>query len=254
MTIRITSLGSGSKGNATLIQAESTYILIDSGFSCKELESRIRARGVEPDQISALVVTHEHSDHFKGVAPFVNKYQCECWMSKGTSFHRLAENIRKINYCVASKIFEIGNLKILPLAVPHDAREALQFIIQYKQVRVGILTDLGHITAHLVSEFSDLNALLIEFNHDTTMLNNSRYPAKLKARVGGSLGHLSNEQAKQFLHTINCNQIKLLTAMHLSEENNKREIVEQALDSLELNENARVVIASQENGFNWVSL
>ncbi len=253
MSVRLTSLGSGSKGNATLIQYLGRSIIIDSGFSCKALEERLELRGVDPESVDAILVTHEHSDHFKGVSAFSNKYRCHCWLSRGTSFHHLAEKLKYPNIFCSHSRFKIGKFEVSPVAVPHDAREACQFIIRVSGFKLGILTDLGHITPHVEREYHDLDALLLEFNHDAEMLQNGRYPQKLKQRVGGSLGHLSNSQSIDFLNAIDLSKIQLLGAMHLSEENNSRTKVQKLLSTIDLRD-TQVVIADQDTGFDWFEL
>ena len=253
MSVRLTSLGSGSKGNATLIQYLGRSIVIDSGFSCKALEERLGERGVHPESIDAILVTHEHSDHFKGVSAFSNKYNCQCWLSRGTSLHHLADKLKSPNIFCSHSCFHIGEFEVTPVAVPHDAREACQFVVNVSGFKLGILTDLGHITPHVEREYNNLDALLLEFNHDSEMLLNGRYPQKLKQRVGGSLGHLSNTQSLAFLKSINTSNLQLLAAMHLSEENNSRMLVENLLKKVNLH-NAKVVIADQDAGFDWFEI
>jgi len=252
--VRITSLGSGSKGNSTLIEKGEDVILIDSGFSAKELESRLKSRNIEADQISAVLVTHEHSDHFKGVSAFSNKYKIPCWLSRGTSLHHLAEKVKYKHIFCNHTSFAIGQLSVTPVIVPHDSREACQFVIDDGFFKVGLLTDLGHITPHIRSNYQNLDAVLIEYNHDFQMLQTGRYPAKLKARVGGNLGHLNNLQANNFLNEMNFERLRFVAAMHLSEENNSKSIVEELVNSLNMPSSVKFVIADQDEGFDWFEL
>ncbi|MCW8876667.1 MAG: MBL fold metallo-hydrolase [Kangiellaceae bacterium] len=252
--LRVTSLGSGSKGNSTLVQYKSTNILVDSGFSCRELESRLSARGVLPQKVNAVLVTHEHSDHFKGVPAFANKYEIPVWMSKGTSLHPTVSKLKDLNLFNSHVDFVIGEINVEPILVPHDSREACQFVLSAEQSRVGILTDLGHITPFIVQKFQQLDALLIEFNHDKSMLLHGKYPPKLKSRVGGPLGHLSNEQALEFLSDYNCSRLKVICAMHLSEENNCAELVQSILEELTSGLSVDFVLADQNDGFDWIEL
>lgn len=252
--MRFTSLGSGSKGNATLFQLGRDLVLVDSGFSAKELEARLNQRGIESGQIDAILVTHEHSDHFKGVSAFSNKFKIPCWLSRGTSLHHLAEKIKNKNIFCNHSAFSIGDLSILPVIVPHDSREACQFVIEGNSKRVGLLTDLGHITPHIKKSYDSLDALLIEFNHDYEMLMRGVYPPKLKTRVGGYLGHLNNHQAINFLTEMNSDRLSFVAAMHLSEENNCKDKVESLLQSINLPESVVYKIADQQDGFDWVEI
>ncbi|WP_196137679.1 MBL fold metallo-hydrolase [Aliikangiella sp. G2MR2-5] len=249
-----TSLGSGSKGNATLVRSERSHLLIDSGFSCRELEIRLSKRNTEPESVKAILVTHEHSDHMKGVATFANKYEIPVYMSRGTSLHHLAEKINNIKIISCHKKFSIDDFEITPVTVPHDAREACQFIVESNNLRLGILTDLGHITRHIESSYYRLDGLMLEFNHDVQLLQSGSYPRKLKARVGGQLGHLNNTQAVGFLTKERIAGLKKLVAVHLSEENNSRTIVQSLLESVNVSNNSSYTIASQETGFDWLSL
>ena len=247
-------LGSGSKGNATVVRYNDELLMIDSGFSCKELEARLLARQIKPEQISAILVTHEHSDHFNGVPTFSRKHKTPVWMSGGTGMHPRVEKISQINFLNTHTKFQLGKFEINPVAVPHDSREACQFVLQAGGFRLGILTDLGHITPYVSQQFSQLDILLLEFNHDRDLLLQSVYPEKLKQRVAGPLGHLSNHQACDFLKQQSWEKLKYLVAMHLSEENNRREIVEEGIESVGLSPGLKTMIADQESGFDWISL
>ena len=250
--IRVTSLGSGSKGNATLIEFKTTRLLVDCGFSCRELESRLNARQIPASSITAVLATHEHSDHFNGIPVLANKYQIPVWMSHGTSLHQKAAKATTAQVFNSHQAFTIGELEVNPVLVPHDSREACQFVIQGEDKRVGILTDLGHITPFVSQQYQDCDILLLEFNHDLELLMKGKYPPALKARVSGSLGHLSNRQAAEFLIVNNLPRLKHLAAMHLSEENNCEVIVQQIVSNSGLQESVNFVIANQNSGFDWL--
>ena len=250
----VTSLGSGSKGNATLVRYDESLLLIDNGFSCKELVSRMSERHVDPNDVSAILVTHEHSDHIKGVPAFSKKFSVPVWMSSGTSLHKNAENLNELNLFNSHQDFSIGDITVCPVSVPHDSREACQFVLKHEHKKIGVLTDIGHITPYVIEQYQDCDILLLEFNHDRELLLNSHYPASLKARVTGSLGHLSNQQAANFLNKKITNKLQYLIAMHLSEENNSVEIVRQCISNTELKPSTQVKIAGQANGFDWISV
>jgi phosphoribosyl 1,2-cyclic phosphodiesterase len=253
-SVRVTSLGSGSKGNATVIEYAQTRILIDCGFSCKALEARLLNRGIHARQITAVLVTHEHSDHFNGVPTFANRYQIPVWMSHGTSLFERAAKIQNVQVFNSHQSFHVADVEITPVLVPHDAREACQFVVNAGKHRVGILTDLGHITPYVSNLYQHCHMLMLEFNHDREMLMAGRYPPALKARVSGSLGHLSNEQALEFLQFNDLSQLQYLAAMHLSEENNRVSLVSELIAAAGLADSTQVVLAEQESGFDWLTL
>lgn len=250
--LRVLSLGSGSKGNATLVEFKSTRLLIDCGFSCRELESRLKARQVEPESIDAVLVTHEHSDHFNGIPVFANKRQIPVWMSHGTSLHQKVAKAKTIQVFNSHQAFAIKELMVTPVLVPHDSREACQFVVGAEEKQMGILTDLGHITPFVSRQYQQCDILLLEFNHDIELLMKGKYPPALKARVSGSLGHLSNQQAAEFLTCNPLPNLKHLAAMHLSEENNCEQIVSHAVASADIDESVNFVIAKQDSGFDWL--
>ena len=223
--MRVASLGSGSKGNATIVQHGATTLMIDCGFSLRQCEQRIQRLGIQPDAIDAILVTHEHSDHSAGVERLSRQYGIPVWTTVGTAravfdscldFHRLAEGTEVV----------IGDIRILPVTVPHDANEPLQFIFEGDLTgkRFGILTDAGHITSHMIRCFSELDGLLLEFNYDEAMLEAGPYPPMLKQRVSGRHGHLSNDQSVELLEAIERSNLRCLIAAHISEKNNTPEV------------------------------
>ncbi len=245
------SLGSGSKGNATLIQYDDTILMIDCGFSVKETTKRLEHKGLKPEQISAILVTHEHADHIAGVARLSNRYSIPVWLSKGTSFHKSCDKIEQLNVFNSHSPFDIGPINIQPVPVPHDAREAIQFIFIADKYKLGLLTDLGVITPHILTCYKNCQSLLLEFNYDSQMLSQGRYPYGLKQRVAGDLGHLSNQQSIDFLKQIDRDVLKHLVIMHISQENNRQDIVSELVQS-ELNfDQVKVEYAEQNNGFDW---
>jgi phosphoribosyl 1,2-cyclic phosphodiesterase len=252
--MRFASLGSGSHGNATLVEVDTTCLMIDCGFSCKETEKRLQQLGVTPDSIDAILVTHEHSDHISGVARYSRRYGTPVWMTPGTEAMHQGGEVAELNFFSSHQPFRIGNIDIQPFPVPHDAREPCQFVFSDGQRRLGLLTDTGSITRHMVEALEGLDALILEFNHDPDMLAEGPYPPGLKARVGGDFGHLSNGQAADLLGRLDLRHLKLLVAAHLSEKNNHpdlaREHVENALNGW----NTDIHIADQLVGIPWKTL
>jgi len=249
--IRFCSLGSGSKGNATLIAFGETILMIDCGFSIKETIRRLALKGIKPEQITGIIVTHEHSDHISGVAGFSKRFAIPVWLNRGTSLHKKSESIPHRQVFNSHHPFKINDFEVQPIPVPHDSREANQFVFATKGKRIGVLTDVGQITEHMVHAYSGCSALLLEFNYDTQLLMNGAYPYSLKTRVSGDLGHLSNEQSVKFLKNIESSQLEVLAAMHKSEENNCDTIIESHLQAFTKDKTIEHLIATQKEGFEW---
>jgi len=253
--LRFTSLGSGSKGNALVIESQETTLLVDCGFSCKETTRRLEKKGVDPSFLDAILVTHEHRDHIFGVGRLSSELRVPVFLTSGTYKaikNKLAfSNLVKIdNYSE----FEIGDFSIQPFPVPHDAREPAQFIFSAGSSTLGILTDLGSSTKYLEGLVAKCDGLVIECNHDVNMLRQSSYPAHLKRRVGGPLGHLSNEEASKILKRISSRRLKNVVGAHLSESNNTPELVLESLESANKSGTFSVEVADQANGFDWIEL
>jgi len=215
--VRVASLGSGSRGNGTLIEDGDTCLLVDLGFSIKETLIRLERLSKSPADIDAILVTHEHADHLNGVASFASKYDLPVRMTAGTAW-RADCAVTRIN-CHQS--FVIGSIGVQPVPVPHDAREPSQFVFTGQhQERVGLLTDIGHITPHVQQQYASCDVLLLECNYDTQMLVNGPYPQRLKQRVSGTQGHLSNDQAAELLCSVQRDRLAHLVLSHISEKNN----------------------------------
>lgn len=251
--IKFASLGSGSKGNATLVQAGDTLLMVDCGFSLRETTRRLALLGLEPRQLDAILVTHEHSDHSSGVAILSRKHNIPVFLTHGTLGSGRCDNCFRHQHFSFSEHFTIGCLEVKAVAVPHDAREPCQYRFYYKGKSLGVLTDLGSITPHVVDSYHGCDALVLEFNHDQQLLHEGEYPHHLKRRVGGDWGHLNNAQAAALLEQINYSGLRHLVVAHVSENNNSRQCAEQALLSV-LPSMAGVVWADQANGFDWLVL
>ena len=251
--MRIASLGSGSRGNATLVQYRDTTLLVDNGFSLKQFTRRLERLEIELDAIDAVLLTHEHGDHSGGVERLCARHEIPLWTAVGTARAALSPDF-EYQRLVAGRAVTIGGIEIIPVTVPHDASEPLQFIFHQLDngKRLGILTDTGHITRHIIEAFSCLDALLLEFNYDVEMLASGPYPDMLKQRVGGNLGHLSNEQSLDLLRQIDTDNLNCLIAGHISEKNNRSAIVDQLIREIE--DVPVPVLADQEAGFDWISI
>jgi len=251
--MRFASLGSGSKGNATLVSAGDTLLMIDCGFSLRETTRRMERLGVHPSRLNALLVTHEHSDHCLGVAALSRRYGLPVYLTHGTAGSRRFEGCHALHPITAGEGFSVGGIEVQPVTVPHDAAEPCQFVLSVANRTLGVLTDLGSVTPHVLDHFRHCHSLLLEFNHDPVMLREGDYPWPLKRRVGGDWGHLNNHQAADLLRGIGGARPGYLVVAHMSENNNSRDHAEAALlsvlDSLE-----RVVWAEQGAGFDWLEV
>ncbi len=251
--MRIASLGSGSRGNATLIQHRATTLLVDNGFSLKQFASRLQRLELEIGQIDAVFLTHEHADHSSGVERLCSNHGIPLWTAVGTARAALAPGF-EFNSLVAGQQVVVGDIEVLPVTVPHDASEPLQFV--FHQIdngkRIGVLTDAGHGTSHMVEAFSRLDGLLLEFNYDPDMLASGPYPEMLKQRVGGDHGHLSNRQSMELLRRIDTRALGCLVAAHISEKNNRPDIVGELIRQLD--DVPEPVIADQDSGFGWIDI
>lgn len=249
--MRFASLGSGSRGNGTLIEADGVSVLVDCGFSATETERRLARLGRPPSDLAAILITHEHADHVRGAARFAARHGLTVRATAGTFTACSRYDFERFEPFSAHDSFAIGSLEITPIAVPHDAREPAQFTFSDGARRIGLLTDLGHATAHVLRSLAGCDALILECNHDEAMLYGGPYPAMLKRRVGGALGHLSNLQATALLAQLDVSRLQHLVAAHLSEHNNTPELARAALAEAAGCEPDWIAVADQDEGLDW---
>ncbi len=251
--MRFASLGSGSEGNALVVEVGDTRILLDCGFSLRETQARLGRLGLTPDDLSAIIVTHEHSDHIGGVARLAARHHLPVWLSYGT--HAFLAGLDQVpddcHLFDSHNPFAVGGLSVQPFPVPHDAREPAQFVFSDGDARLGVLTDTGCSTPHIEAMLSGCHALLLECNHDADMLANGPYPASLKRRVAGKLGHLDNDAAAALLRALDTSRLQHILAAHLSSKNNTPELAKQALAQVLGCESDWIGIADQGSGFPW---
>ena len=257
--IRFKSLGSGSTGNATVIQArcgtQLVHLLVDCGLGIRELDKRLGAAGMLAEQIDAVFITHEHGDHVGCARQLALRERIPVWMSEGTyaaigepDFGGLLRVARD------GAAFEVGGLQVRPFTVPHDAREPLQLTCTDGDTRLGVVTDLGHVSAHVLQEVAQCATLLLEANHDEAMLMAGSYPPFLKRRVGGGWGHLANTAAAQLAQAVHAGgRLRQVMAAHLSEQNNKPELARQALAAALGCGEADVLVADGAKGSDWLT-
>jgi phosphoribosyl 1,2-cyclic phosphodiesterase len=253
-SLRVASLGSGSRGNGTLIDDGRTCVLLDLGFNLKETRRRLSRLGKQPQDIDAILVTHEHGDHIRGVAAFARKHDVAVYLTSGSYNPKRLGALPSLHFINIHRPFGIGTLSIEPIPVPHDAREPCQFIIASGGSRVGVLTDIGHITPFVVESFELVDALLLEFNHDVGMLARGPYPYRLKARVGGIHGHLNNEQAAGLVERLDLARLQHLVISHVSEKNNSADLAVLAARKVLGKWPGQLHVASQDGGFPWIQL
>jgi phosphoribosyl 1,2-cyclic phosphodiesterase len=255
--MRFASLGSGSAGNCMVIEQASTRLLLDCGFGANEAITRLQRLGLDAEQLTGILVTHEHDDHAKGAFKLAAKYQIPVWLTHGT--YKMCErymptNVNvSINFIQSNQLFTIQELEVSSYTVPHDAREPTQFTITDGQYKLGVLTDAGTSTPRIEQALNLSDALVLECNHDLNMLENGAYPYALKKRVGSKLGHLDNTSAAALLAKLDNSKLKHIIAAHLSAKNNTQHLAKTALSGALNCELDWVGIAEQDDGFGWRS-
>jgi len=253
--MKIASLGSGSKGNATLVSNGETSLLIDCGFSLKKIEQKAQALGFDLSTLNAILVTHEHSDHITGVSKLATRYKIPIYLTLGSAC-KLEDKLDKTLICpiYGGQSIKIGSLSVRAVTVPHDCLEPVQFVFKclLTSKSLGVLTDIGHISSHVSQAYSNLDALLLEFNYDPSMLQNGPYPYSLKQRVSSDYGHLSNDQSMSLLKAIATDGMKTLIVGHISEKNNHPDLIEELLKNEK--QLPQPLLATQTEGFAWVSI
>jgi phosphoribosyl 1,2-cyclic phosphodiesterase len=258
--MRFCSLGSGSSGNATLIEVHSitraTRVLVDCGFALRELAARLARRGLEPDDLDAVFITHEHGDHVGCAMALSRRHRVPLWMSRGTwlAIGSPSMEAGRLHFARDGELIEIGDIGLTPYTVPHDAAEPLQLTVSDGVSKLGLLTDAGSLTAHLRQALERCTGLLLECNHEPSLLAASNYHPSLKARVGGPLGHLANHVAAQLLAECRHPGLRHVVAAHLSLQNNRPELAASALAGALATGSEDIVVADAALGFNWLGL
>jgi len=249
----LASLGSGSRGNGTVISFGGVHVLVDCGFTLKQSRARLARLGLAPEDLCAILVTHEHSDHVQGVAPLARRYGLPVHASHGTQRGAAGWDDLDVRPFNGHQQFDVCGVCVTPVPVPHDAREPTQFVLEAGGVRVGVLTDLGHVTAHVENAYRQCDALLVEANHDRQMLWGGDYPAHLKRRIASPLGHLANEQTVALLEKIGSVSMQHVIVGHISQQNNCAARIERAFSGL-ASRLPNLAFATQGEGFGWVEI
>jgi len=254
--MRFAMLGSGSAGNGLVVQAGNTTLLLDCGFSLRETVFRLARLGLEPEQLSGILLTHEHEDHARGAYRLSASFKTPLFLTYGT-LAALNEPPAEVELQVmdAHAPFILDDLEIYPYPVPHDAREPVQYVFGDGARRLGVLTDTGTSTPYIEYMLSGCQALVLECNHDLDMLmSNPRYPYPLKQRISGAYGHLDNETSAQLLSKLDTSQLQHIVAAHLSEKNNRPELARQALSKVLNCTEDWINVASQSEGVSWLEI
>ena len=239
-------LASGSKGNAIYISDGSSAILIDAGLSATEIKRRLKSRGLNPKDLNAIVVTHEHSDHIQAVGVLSRQLKLPIYLSRNIEKKASGRNsLHETRTFHSGSTFQINNLAVHPFAVSHDAVDPVGFTIGQNGSRIGVATDLGTVTPHVKEKLKHCHLLILEANHDPDMLINGPYPWYLKRRIRSRSGHLSNGQSKRLLMELQHKGLEHVILAHLSQTNNAPQKVLAEVSEALTRCNPRLTVASQ---------
>jgi phosphoribosyl 1,2-cyclic phosphodiesterase len=258
MAVSVSLLASGSRGNCAVVASSTTRILVDAGISCRETFKRVRTLGERPEQISAILVTHEHSDHVAGLQRLAAKLKVPVFMTAPThhAWNRCvrdeegkAPELPKLEHFAAGRSFQVGDIAVMPFTIPHDAADPVGFTFRAEGVKIGFATDLGYMPVSVRDHLRGCDVLVMESNHDVEMLRSGPYPWAVKQRVMSRVGHLSNEALAEFFSSDYDGFASYVVLAHLSEQNNHPEVAraaaEQALRGRQGLWRNRVVLATQ---------
>lgn len=256
--MRIAVLGSGSGGNAVVVESGSKRIMVDAGFSCRELERRLGLLDIDPSTIDALVLTHEHGDHCKGASRLARRHGMAVHATEGTLEGAGLEG-QQINTAVihSGETAEIGGFEVEPFAIPHDAREPVGLVIEDPRGhRLGLVADLGTTSRLAWGRLVDLDVLILETDHDLEMLRSGPYPWPLKQRVAGRHGHLSNREASEGIPELLSDRLGWIVLYHLSRTNNLPQLAAESVGEQLVREgsDARLCVAGQLEPTDWMAV
>jgi phosphoribosyl 1,2-cyclic phosphodiesterase len=267
MSVTVSMLASGSRGNCAIVASARTKILVDAGVSCRETFKRMKSAGDDPRSLSAILITHEHSDHIYGLATLGKKLRVPVFMT-GATHQAWARAMRdengerprldKLERFESGHSFQVGDIAVKPFTIPHDAADPVGFTFRVEGVKIGIATDLGYLPASVRDHLRGCDVLVMESNHDLEMLRVGPYPWSVKQRVMSRVGHLSNGALADFFRSDYDNSATFVVLAHLSEENNHPEIArreaEKALARRGGLFNNRVLLASQAEALEPIRL
>jgi len=256
--MRFCVLGSGSRGNSTYIEAGATRLLIDAGFSGKEIARRLALIDRSPEQLTAILVTHEHNDHIAGVGVLSRRFKLPVYANQGT--HLAAEKrvgkLFALREFTTGQRFDLGGLEVHPFAISHDTADPVGFVVDSGPLRVGYCTDTGRVTKLMAHLLGSCQGLILEANHDPRMLKDGPYPLPLKQRVGSSRGHLANADAASFARQLDGGALQTLILAHLSETNNHPDLVAEEVGKKFNDHSARpeIILATQSGPCPFIDL
>ena len=267
MAVLVSLLASGSRGNCAVVASGTTRILVDAGLSCRETFKRVRALGERPEQLSAILITHEHSDHVAGLQRLANKLDVPVFLTEPTH-HTWNRNIRdeegktpelrKVEHFASGRKFQVGDIAVTPFTIPHDAADPVGFTFRTEGVKIGFATDLGYMPVSVRDHLRGCDVLVMESNHDVEMLRSGPYPWSVKQRVMSRVGHLSNDALAEFFGSDYDGFASYVVLAHLSEQNNHPEVAraaaEQALQGRQGLWRNRVLLACQSEALEPIRL
>ena len=267
MALSITVLASGSRGNSTVLASSRTRLLVDCGLSCRETCRRLASQGIAPESLSAILITHEHSDHVAGLHVMAKKFRLPVYMTEPThgawqrQYKDSAGNrvqAERLETFAPGRPFTVGDIDVMPFTIPHDAADPVGFRFLAEGLRVAIATDLGFIPPNVRDQLRACDGLVLESNHDLEMLRGGPYPWAVKQRVMSRVGHLSNESLADFLANDYDGGAAFLILAHLSEQNNHPDLArvaaERALGMRQGLWGSRLLLASQDEALPALTL
>jgi len=230
MCARMTVLASGSKGNCAIVASARTRLLVDAGLSCRETLKRMAAAGEDPQGLTAILISHEHSDHMAGLPVLARKLKTTVYMTGATNdtwsrqCGKKQTHLERLELFSSGHSFHIGDIQVTPFTIPHDAVDPVAFTFRVDGVKLAIVTDLGYMPASVRDHIRDSDVLMVESNHDLEMLRVGPYPWSVKQRVMSRVGHLSNAALAEFFSSDYDGSAAFVVLAHLSEQNNHPEI------------------------------
>lgn len=244
MSLYTTSLNTGSNGNCFYIGNDDDAVLIDAGLSCKETEARLARLGLSMQKVRAIFISHEHSDHIRGLPVLAKKYQLPIYITNKTYLHGKQLLPQHLVYGFSgTSTFNIGNLEVTTFPKLHDAAEPHSFTVTYKDIKIGVFTDIGDHCENLIYHFKQCHAAFLEANYCEEMLQNGNYPYFLKRRISGGNGHLSNKKALELFNNHRPDFMSHLFLSHLSRENNCPDLVQRLFN--EVANGVEIIVASR---------
>lgn len=267
MGVSVSVLASGSRGNSAIVSSSSTRVLVDAGISCRETFKRMKAAGEDARTLSAILITHEHSDHVYGLPVLARKLNLPVYMT-GATHQAWTKEVRdavgerpqlaKLEAFSSGRSFHIGDIAITPFTIPHDAADPVGFTFRAEGIKVGVATDLGYMPPNVCDHLRGCDVLVVESNHDVEMLRVGPYPWMVKQRVMSRVGHLSNDALAKFFRGVYDGSASYIVLAHLSEQNNHPEIArgaaEKALGPRRTLLHNRVVLAKQSEPMEAIRL